>query len=119
MSQVFKEGAIVLMDLSVITMDDVSRRTSWIARIQGLSGSFSDGFDCLLDELANEIESFGTMGILAHLRLCGAIPEAYGHDSSEEKLYSKYTDAVLSLSFSRIGLSSLVLQERADSADVE
>ena len=53
------------------------------------------------------------------MRLCSAIPESYGHDTSEEKLYSKYTDALISASYSFIGLDSIVLAERADSADVE
>ena len=34
----------------------------------------------------------GTQALLDHLRLCTAIPESYELDSSEEKLYSTYTD---------------------------
>ena len=41
------------------------------------------------------------------------------YDSSEEKLYSKYTDALLCESFKAMGLKSIVLTERADAADVE
>ncbi|WP_228484234.1 HindIII family type II restriction endonuclease, partial [Leptospira borgpetersenii] len=48
-----------------------------------------------------------------------ASPESYGHDSSEEKLYSKYTDALISECFKYLGLNSIVLTERADAADVE
>ncbi len=48
-----------------------------------------------------------------------AFLESYGHDSSEEKLYSKYTDCLLALSFEAMGFESLVLTERANSADVE
>jgi type II restriction enzyme len=51
--------------------------------------------------------------------LCGDIPESYRHDSSEEKQYSKYTDAVLSETYKFLGLKSLVLKVRADAADVE
>lgn len=54
-----------------------------------------------------------------HLRLCSSIPESYKHDSSEEKLYSKYTDIILSEAYKFIGLKSIVLTERADAADVE
>lgn len=57
--------------------------------------------------------------MLGHLRLCGAIPEKYSHDSSEEKLYSKYTDVVIQQAFSAIGCTGIVLRERADAADVE
>ena len=48
------------------------------------------------------------LAVLDHLRLCAAIPESYGHDSSEEKLYSKYTDAVISVAShaSGVGASS-------------
>ena len=47
------------------------------------------------------------------------MPESYPHDSSEEKLYSKYTDVLLAVGFRRLGLESIVLTERADAADVE
>ena len=56
---------------------------------------------------------------MGHLRLCGAIPEQYGHDTSEEKLYSKYTDVVIHEAYKSIGFRSVVLKERADVADVE
>ena len=57
--------------------------------------------------------------MLGHLRLCGAIPECYGPDTSEEKLYSKYTDAVIHEAYAAMGFTSVVLTERADVADVE
>jgi type II restriction enzyme len=47
------------------------------------------------------------------------MPECYNHDSSQEKLYSKYTDCLLAEAFKQIGLKSIVLKERADVADVE
>ncbi len=107
------------MKLSIITEADIRRRTYWVAEIKKLSGNFGDDFSRLSRELKAEVAKDGTAAVLAHLRLCGAIPEDYGHDSSEEKLYSKYTDAVLAHAFNYVGLKSLVLQERADSADVE
>jgi type II restriction enzyme len=51
--------------------------------------------------------------------LCAAIPEGYEHDSSEEKLYSKYTDVVIHEAFKAMGFTSLVLRERASVADIE
>ena len=69
--------------------------------------------------MSEEIERNGIIPLIGHLRLCGAIPEAYGHDSSEEKLYSKYTDVVIHEAYTAIGLTSAVLKERADVADVE
>ena len=69
--------------------------------------------------MSDEIESEGIGALLGHLRLCGAIPERYAHDSSEEKLYSKFTDIVIHEAYAAIGLTSVVLKERADVADVE
>lgn len=48
----------------------------------------------------------------------GSIPESIAHDSTEEKLYSKVSDAVLARTLREIGLKATVLTERADSADV-
>lgn len=52
------------------------------------------------------------------LRQIGTIPEAISHDSTEEKLFSKASDAVLARAFREIGLKSTVIRERGDSADV-
>ena len=107
------------MSQTVITAEQVKRRAYWVAEIKKLSGNFGDDFNRLETELATEVANAGIPALLSHLRLCGAIPEEYGHDSSEEKLYSKYTDAILAHAFRSIGLASIVVQERADSADVE
>lgn len=66
-----------------------------------------------------ELREGGLEALLGHLRLCGAIPEGYGHDSTEEKLYSKYTDIVIHQAFEAIGFRGVVLAERSDVADVE
>lgn len=104
---------------TVVTADQIQRRNYWVDEIEKLSGNFIDDFERLRVELSGEVKKFGKDSLLAHLRLCGAIPERYGHDSSEEKLYSKYTDALLAEAFSFMGIKSLVLTERADAADVE
>lgn len=103
----------------IISDKAVQRRAYWVSEIKKLSGNFGDDYDRLATELTEEVKKQGIAALIDHLRLCGSIPEAYGHDSSEEKLYSKYTDCLLSLSFNAIGLTSLVLTERADAADVE
>ena len=103
----------------VISDAAIERRRNWIDEIVSLNGHFGDDSSRVEDELSKEIEQHGVDSLLDHLRLCSAIPESYGHDSSEEKLYSKYTDALISESYSWIGLKSIVLDERADSADVE
>src|SRR5687767_2504941 len=103
----------------IISEKAIQRRAYWVGEIKKISGNFGDDYDRLAAELTDEVKKQGITALIDHLRLCGSIPEAYGHDSSEEKLYSKYTDCLLSLCFNAIGLTSLVLTERADAADVE
>lgn len=103
----------------IIAGKAIKNRQYWIEEIRKLSGNFGDDSDKLEKELETEIKKNGISSLIDHLRLCGNIPESYGHDTSEEKLYSKYTDCLLSLAYSSLGLKSLVLKERADAADVE
>lgn len=93
-------------------------RKSWVSELAKISGSFGNALIKMIEKLRIEIAKEGTEVLLDHLRLCGAMPEQYGHDSSEEKLYSKYTDAVISESLTAIGLKSAVITARADAADV-
>lgn len=95
------------------------RREYWVLELEKLSDSFGDDYAKLLAELRAEVEVEGAPALLDHLRVCGALPEKYGHDSSEEKLYSKYTDAIISESLTWIGLKSAVITARADAADVQ
>lgn len=67
----------------------------------------------LLERCVNTDEDF-----IGTLKQIGTIPECIAHDSTEEKLFSKASDAVLSRAFREIGLKSAVLKERGDSADV-
>lgn len=102
-----------------MTPEARKRRKYWVSELAKLSGSFGDDSTKMIAELRAEIGKGGTEALLDHLRLCGAMPEHYGHDSSEEKLYSKYTDAVISESLAAIGLNSAVITARADAADVQ
>ena len=103
----------------MISVDAINRRAFWIQEIVKISGSFGDDSTRVEREIEAEVRKFGFTSIVEHLRFCGAIPESYGHDTSEEKLYSKYTDALLAVTFRHLGMKSLVLTERADAADVE
>jgi type II restriction enzyme len=105
--------------LEILTDGSVKRRSLWVDKIKRLSGHFGNDTQLMTKELSSEIKDQGIVALLDHLRLCGAIPEVYGHDSSEEKLYSKYTDSLLDAAFRFVGLNSIVLSERADAADVE
>jgi len=103
----------------VISYSAIDRRNCWVRELAVLSGDFVSDSSQVEDRLLSEIEKEGAPALIDHLRLCSAIPESYGINSSEEKLYSKYTDAILSASYSHIGPNSTVLTERSDSADVE
>lgn len=107
------------MKIEIITDNQVQNRKYWIDEISRLSGDFGVDAEKVEDEIDQEIKKNGINSLIGHLRLCGAIPECYSHDSSEEKLYSKYTDVVIHEAYSCIGFNSLVLKERADVADVE
>lgn len=101
-----------------MTPEAIARRAYWVRELAVLSGRFGDDATDMMLELTVDLEQNGLPALHDHLRLCGAIPEQYGHDSSAEKLYSKYTDAVVSEAFKVIGLRSTVIEARADTADV-
>ena len=48
----------------------------------------------------------------------GILPEQFDHDSSEEKMWSKFSDVVLACAMRHLGLSSQVIRTRGNSADV-
>ena len=75
----------------IISKEAVKRRQYWVEEIRKLSGNFGDDYERLASELTEEVNQGGIKVLIDHLRLCGSIPESYNHDSSEEKLYSKYT----------------------------
>lgn len=107
------------MDIKIISQQQIDNRNYWIQEIYKLGGHFGTDAKKIEEELSREIEDNGIDALLGHLRLCGAIPENYGHDTSEEKLYAKYTDVVIHEAYKMIGFNSLIFTTRADNADVE
>lgn len=107
------------MDHQLVSKHQIENRNYWINEISRLSGDFGVDAEKVEQELRQEIRQNGIDSLLGHLRLCGAIPERYGHDTTEEKLYSKYTDVVIHEAYTAMGFTSVVLKERADVADVE
>lgn len=103
----------------MITDSEINNRNVWVEFIQSASLSFADNSEVLSERLQEEIKNNGFLSLISHLRLCGDIPEWYGHDTSEEKLYSKYTDILLCEAYKLLGMKSIVLTERGDAADVE
>ncbi|MDM8531179.1 HindIII family type II restriction endonuclease [Anaerolineales bacterium HSG25] len=107
------------MKIEIISKEQQRNRNYWINEINQLSGDFTANSEKIEKKVNQEIKNNGMDALVGHLRLCGAIPERYHHDSSEEKLYSKYTDVVIHEAYSYMGFNSLVLKERAGVADVE
>lgn len=73
-----------------------------------------DAFDKLEKHLANIRRKQLSENIIE----CGILPETFAHDSSEEKLWAKYSDIILSLCLNFLGIHAEVLRTRGDSADV-
>lgn len=107
------------MNMEIITQEQIDNRSHWIDEISSLGGDFRATTEKIEDEIRREIEDNGAGALLGHLRLCGAIPEGYRPDTSEEKLYSKYTDIVIHEAYKAMGFNSSVLKKRADVADIE
>jgi hypothetical protein len=97
----------------------ILNRTYWVQKIQQLNGDFTSCVNTMQIQLRSELDDLGLEALIGHLEFCGVIPEAYGHDSTQEKLYSKYTDILIALAFEQLGMTSLVLTERSNAADVE
>jgi hypothetical protein len=57
--------------------------------------------------------------ILDHLDYGGVIPEQFPHDSTEEKVFAKYCDALLARALTETGLTAHVIEARGDAADVQ
>ncbi len=68
--------------------------------------------------IQSEVDSLTLAEVLVHLECAGVIPESFGHDSTEEKLYAKYCDALLARSLRELGFSAYAIDERSDAADV-
>lgn len=70
------------------------------------------------DELEKSIVKFTRKQLVEALLECGAIPEAFEHDSSQEKLWAKYCDILLAMGLRELGLNASVIRARGNSADV-
>lgn len=68
--------------------------------------------------IENKYQSIDKKAIVKELIQVGIMPEVFEHDSSEEKLWSKFSDLILSKSLGCLGLPSEVLRTRGNSADV-
>lgn len=85
-----------------------------LAKIEEVS---SGNFDTASNEVIHLIDTCDEF--ISILKQIGTIPESIEHDSTQEKLFSKASDAVLARAFRELGLKATVLKERGDSADVQ
>ena len=90
----------------------------FIMQVQITSQNPNYEFSDMTNEMIHYVNMLSFDEFLPILSEIGTIPERIEHDSTEEKLYSKATDIILSRSFFELGLKSKVLSERANSADV-
>ena len=91
----------------IIMFAELLKKISVVAELD-----FGLATDDLIEQI-NVSERF--MDILEQIE---TIPESIGHDTTEEKLFAKASDAVLARAFREIGLKATVIKERADAADV-
>src|SRR5882757_8171508 len=73
-----------MQPLQVLSKDSLARRAYWVDEIVRISGHFGEDTSRVEAELASEVQRDGVTALIDHLRLCGSIPEQYGHDTSEE-----------------------------------
>lgn len=88
-------------------------REQVVELVQELSGRTN-----AFDDLEKGVSAFSTPQILEALLECGVIPEAFDHDSSEEKLWAKYCDILLAVALNAFGMRANVIRMRGNSADV-
>jgi len=70
------------------------------------------------DILEKELRKTSKTELCENIIECGILPEIFDHDSSEEKLWAKYSDIILAISLNFLNIKSQVLRTRGDSADV-
>ena len=88
----------------------------FVTLLKKITKESSQNFDIAsnnLTEFINKEKKF-----IELIKQIGTIPESIPHDSTEEKLFSKASDAVLARAFRELGLKASVIKERADTADV-
>jgi type II restriction enzyme len=102
----------------VIDKSSKKLRLKWINLIRKLN-DFEKASELIEEKLKEEVKKEGLKILLDHTRLCSEIPEIYSLNSTQEKIYSKYTDIILSEIFNYLGFKTKVLKARGDSADVD
>jgi hypothetical protein len=98
--------------------ESIMKRSHVIGRVIELSGNSSLSFPEKANQLEAALSDCSVGDILEHLDYAGVIPECFEHDSTEEKLYAKYCDALLARALTELGLRAEMIAERSGAADV-
>lgn len=72
---------------NIIDQKAIENRKIWINKIKNCNGNFADDTKNIEKQLKDEIKQKGIDNLIAHLRLCGHIPELYNHDILQKKNY--------------------------------
>jgi hypothetical protein len=86
--------------------------------IENLCADQSLKFDTRAQLIQQAVDQCPPELLIEHLEYAGVIPERFGHDSTQEKLFAKYCDALLARAWRELGLAAEVIVTRSDSADV-
>ena len=70
------------------------------------------------EKLEKFVNKFKKKELIENILDCGVLPEVFSHDSSEEKMWAKYSDVMLARCLTLLGLKAEVLGARGNSADV-
>ena len=69
-------------------------------------------------QLEKYLNSLSKQDLSENLIQCGVLPEMFEHDSSEEKLWAKFSDIMLAKALNFLDIEAQVLGARSNSADV-
>jgi type II restriction enzyme len=69
-------------------------------------------------ELEKQIETVSKKKLGENLIECGILPEVFNQNSSEEKVWAKFSDIILSRALNFLDIETIVLGARGNSADV-
>jgi len=89
-----------------------------VPRIIELFGKEGYDFQTRANYIQGDVSKLTKDELVEHLHHAGIIPECFAHDSTEEKLYAKYCDALLARSLCELGIEASPIKDRADAADV-
>lgn len=78
----------------------------------------SNYFQTVSKDFENEIYILSKKDLLPLINLMGIIPEQFGYDSQEEKIFSKLTEIVLAKCFIELGLEAQTISTRSNEADI-